>query len=330
MSERNVVGFRDGDRHGWMASWCGTLERIILGEAARQLLRRPLPDAGLAVLPVWLWRESAIPVGRKDRAAGGGKLLLPVRVVWDSGPLVLVRNAEKVSPLWDASGMGITLSGVVTLTGTNLGCARTVADWGDTPLGELEVPTLTGAELEAELKRLDADGHAAWWEAVQTLERYVERAVVQAHAYISADVAIGHERAPLLDQEALAMCCDRVLLGDEDEVSPVTRLLRRSLSPTAFVHVDPQRYVQRSLLRDSQLVVRKVVGDKPTGSKIRAIARELGVTNVDGAERVLGVYRERFPRDRMGLKRVVAALSVRPMVTSYLATSDGSEGGVRL
>lgn len=200
-------------------------------------------------------------------------------------------------------------------------------DDGNQPPPAAVVPELSPADLRSELARLIEDGTTAGWEAISELEGHVQRAVVSAHTYVSSDV--GSRR--LLDESDLLRVRDELLLGEVGAAgSPVMHLIEKSLDPLAFARVDPQRYLAVAINREAQRAIRQAVGDPITGSKIRRVARDLGVgpfqmppdDNLqfgalpqpaqDAVKRILAVYREQYPVDKMGWRRVVNALSVVP------------------
>lgn len=331
-------GFLSGERHGWMSSWCDTLARIVAGQDAKALVDDGLPRrAGVLVLPSFLWHRSGIDMGRKDRARGGGRLLMPVRIVWSHGTVVLVEPGDSVEVSWEASGLGVDLEGSVTLTAGATGWEVLSFLSGDVPPEGTKAPVLGPSDLASRLAEVVEDGTKAWWHAITSMEGYVEKAVRNAHRYITIDTHSDNGECPdtmrLLDDQALAACTDRLLLGDPekpDAPSSVVRLLNKSLQPGAFSRVDPEMFTQRAIRRDAQLEVRRCVGDPATGSKIRRTARDLGITNPDhgGAELVLREYQVRHPRDRMGLDRIKQAMTVCPVEMSSLVDEVDLDRGV--
>lgn len=329
-------GFGAGERHGWMNNWCGTLGHIITGRAADRLLESPLPDqAGLVALPSFLWREAGMNLGRKDRARGGGKLLMPIRVVWSSGAVAVINEGDTVL-YWEAEGSGIHQSGSLEVRlGSYGGGTLDITD-ADIPQHPVTVPATDRLSLEAELLGLSENGRHAWWHALASLEVYVDKAVRQAHRYVTLDAGIGTEEPPdsfrFLDEQAIVTATNRLLIGDLDDPgrpSSVVRLLHRSLEPGAFIKVDPEMFTQRAIRRDAQLEVRRVVGDPAQGSKIRRTARDLGATGLDddAIDLVLAEYRIRHPADKMGRRRIKKALQVRPVEISSIDDISAPDEG---
>jgi hypothetical protein len=84
------------------------------------------------------------------------------------------------------------------------------------------------------------------------------------------------------------------------------KLIDRCLAATTFRNVDPQRYVIASMRENADRAIRVALDDPRTGRKVRNIAKELGTRDPD---EILSVYRERFPKERTGIKLVKRALT---------------------
>lgn len=325
MTEQNAAGYQAGMRHGWMDSWCGYLSRVLAGDAASALLAAELPlRAGVVVLPSWVWESPQIDVGRKDHAQGGGRLRLPIRVQWDSGPVQVVPLGDTVKTFWQAEGLGIAQAGQTSISCTP-GSKESPQHVLGVPPDSVIVEDVPRSDLVAKLAAMVQDGAVARWEAVGLLETYVSSAVSKAHAYISKDVG-GADAPPLLDQIALDEVCDQMVVGSierGEDRSPLLRIVDNSLRPEAYLRVDPARAAQLALRRDAQQLVRRKVGDPKAGSKIRALARAMGFTmpyrDVQ-VQAILAEYRLRHPAEKMGIDRVRAALSVAPTMMSPART----------
>lgn len=302
-------------RHPWVDNICQLLERIILGREASKVLDR-LGElnggAELYVLPVWGWAVSRIDVGRKDRIVGSTeRLLLPVRLTWAPAPVVLLPAGEPASATFTATGMGHSAVGEVHLDGAASegelrdGGLEPTADWG---------PRVRGRTASrAALLQMVEDGKAAYWEVLTLLEAKVAHALDHATSAASADLAVSHERARALDSITLETLQAQMVYGSQDaasdEPSPMQRLVERCTHPGTFTKVDPERYVLTSVRRDARAVVRRALGDPHIGGKVRALAAELGTTDL---EAIVAEYRSRYPADRLSTDRAVAALSLRP------------------
>lgn len=270
-------------------------------------------------LPVFSWHPAGISVGRKDRAKDGGQLLLPIRLAWSKGAVIVIDPDRSERLDWSARGLGIHLTGQTTTAAREDAPAPRDLYELNTPPARIEVPVGSREDLREGLRALAADGQAARFEALMMAEPDIAAEIRMAHIHIVRstlpDPDGDIEGAALLDDEALQVSTNRMLLGDDDGASPLQDLLDKSTQPEAFINVDPQKFTRKYLHRTAQEEIRQTVGDPRAGTKIRGVARELGV---DGggrgaADLVLEEYRRRFPEDKMGMDRVLQALSVRPM-----------------
>lgn len=300
-------------RHPWVDRIAGMLARILHGRAAEAALEqvRSCPAPALFVLPKWAWVVSRIDVGRKDRIPGSEeRLLLPVRLMWRPAGVVVVTTGPTEAP-FTATGMGHTNTGTVLLDPSAPPGTGRLAD-GSLDPSEVWGPVVTGKQaVRAELTRLVEDGRVAYWEVLSLLEEKVERALNRATSTATRDMGLRAEHARALDEISLETLRSTMVYGDGEQEgpSPVQRLVEKCTSPTAFVRVDPERYLLTAVRRDARQEVRKALGDPRIGSKIRAVATELGPVGID---EIIAVYRQRYPGDRLSVNRALAALSLRP------------------
>ncbi|MGC0252645.1 hypothetical protein [Pseudactinotalea sp. Z1748] len=315
-------------RHPGVERLTGMLARILHGRAA-QVGREELKAAptgatlSLFVLPEWGWAISRIDVGRKDRIPGStDRLLLPVRLTWRPGSVVVANQVTKAH--FTAAGMGHNNTGTIHLDPGAEEARGSLAD-GTLDPDEVWGSVATGRRaVRGELDRLIEDGRGAYWEVLSLLEEKVERALHRATSTATQDMGPRAERAKALDDISLETLRSTMVYGDDaqDEPSPVQRLVEKCTSPTAFVRVDPERYVLTAVHRDARQEVRKAIGDPRIGSKIRAVAAELGPVGLD---ELIAAYRAKYPADRLSVNRALAALSLRPhpnASTFPLATDD--------
>lgn len=287
-------------RHEWIDALCARLERMILADAADALLAagEPAVDSYL-VAPVWLWRPARIDIGRKARRADGATMLMPVRVTWGPSPLVRLGPGEIAEMTWSLSGLGHDGAGQVVLRARSDGTLQVVS--GQAPDGQLP-------RLVSRIDDLSGDGKAARWEALMSLEGYVEKAVVRAICVVKADVLADDAAASsLIDDNSRDQVRDRMLLGDEQTVAPVIRLLERCKAPQVFAGVDPLRYVTVDLQRTAESEVRRAINDVPkVGRKVRLLRRAMPEATLD---EFLAEYRRNHPGDSLSWRRAVRALS---------------------
>ncbi len=315
------AGFGDHERHGATVDWCRSLSLVLSGQAAERLLAADaVPEhCGIVLLPNWLWSDS-LQVGRKSMARGGGTLLLPVRVNWSSGPVVLVADSSSATQDWEAHGPKFDAEGRTTVT-----CSSTMTAWDpsqlddmDTPPGAVVCGTMPRDQAVRHLRELAERGQLARWEAIETIRVWVERSVRHQHSWMSAEVT-GRDATPLLDYTALDRVADRILLGvPGDTTAPeAMRMVEQSLQPTAYVRAEPTLWLRTAIRRAVQQELRREIGDPNAGPRIRSVARGLGVTGAASEQDVLRVVtacREQYPNERIGAVRVRNALTAGPIL----------------
>ena len=99
------------DRHPSLVRICAHLDAMIAAQAAAGCGDPPQSGGVMWAAPAFGWALAAIDVGRKDRAADGTRLLLPVRLTWDT-PVVFVPTGGEVAHLtWSTCAMGHQASG---------------------------------------------------------------------------------------------------------------------------------------------------------------------------------------------------------------------------
>lgn len=293
-----------GARHEWIDELCARLERVLLGRVAEELLTTELPEtAALVVAPVWKWLAPRIDMGRKTRRADGDTMLMPVRMTWQPSPVMVL--TAPTAAAWSMVGLGHSGAGEVKLVPVEGACPDVTGEKFPTD-GELEVELLPHRELLGRLRHLVADGKQARWDAVMSLEHYVNRAVHSAVVAVSYDVVGGDNPHPVLDDTAKQSVADRMLLGSEEGPGRVGALLERCLRPGAFVKVDPLRYVVKDLHRSAEAEVRKTIGDPHIGRKIRAVQRTMPSASM---QEVIAAYRRTHPGDHLSTARATKALT---------------------
>lgn len=300
-------------RHEWIDTFCTRLHHTLVGQAAARLLEGNTPTNGtVVVLPSWAWLVPAIDIGRKAHRQDGRRMLMPVRLLWDGGPVQVLQPGQRTVADWSMFGMGHSACGRMDLDETLLRTRAVLGDDGEPD----DEPSLSAVQIARgrtvghALSRLVDAGKTARWDAVMSLESYVEQAVTGAVRIVSADILSGlaHAQAApdVLDETGQEQVRNQMLLGTEDRAGAVSRLIERCMAPVAFVKVDPLKYVTTDLRRAAELYVRQAVGDPPIGRKIRRVWRELPDATL---EELISTYNERHPSDDLSVKRAVRALT---------------------
>lgn len=288
----------DTARHEWIDTWCTRLQTILHTPNTDS----PTPDNRLIALPSWLWLAPAIDLGRKTVRADGRAMLMPVRLTWGTSDEHLVSLPAGTHELhWSALGLGHTATGTLTVTVTATGITHDGA-------GDL-VPADAGADNAAARAQLAAAAVEARWAARMSLEGYVERAVESAVATVTRDVMGLRVGLAVLDTHSIEQVRDTMLLGTDTSAGAVDRVIDRSLARSAFVKVDPLRYLTVDLQRAAEAYVRRAISDPPIGRKIRRVARSMPGASL---EQIISAYREVHPRDYLSDKRAARALTSGP------------------
>lgn len=286
----------------WFDGWASVSGRALYGECARALLDSGEVHGGqaLVLLPLWDFVVPGINMGRKGRNISK----FPVRRAW-SAPMLLVDENARWSGEWLIDDMGVKESGSVSVVASGSGCSRTEVGTGET---EVVAPVMPKRALVAELSSLAEDGELAWWELLMGFEGLVRSRVEQAHVALSIEVAGDSERStPLLDSRMLDSVVDRILFGSDNR-HPFKSLLARAMGDPSGRRADTLKYVSDSVRSMAWREIRRVSGDPNVGSKIRAVAREIGSSDV---HEVLDAYNER-EKSHVSAVTVVRALTVVP------------------
>ena len=292
-------------RHVSLHTLTRNLHRSLVGDRAAELLKNvpALPRrGGVLVTPSWTWRFPRIDVGHKGYNSDGERVLLPVRVTWDTSPVVVLERDEIFETGFAYSGMGVSGSGVSSITYTTEDVHAN--DTNEVP-DSLSVKIQYKGKVVEELERLVADGQQAQWDIMAQLMPFVETAVEATHRYVSAEVSPNGQ--PVLDTTGREHIVTTLMYGnDESGQSMILNLLDRCKQPGTFLKVDPWMFMRRAISSAAESAIRRSIQDPHIGRKIRRVAEEIGTTDVDI---VVDEYNKRFPKDRLARRRAEKALS---------------------
>lgn|GEM_PF-3263200 len=308
-------------RNDHLALLCWRLEKIIVGRAAAELQKHHDGQLSLAVLPVWLWRQPRMNMGRK------GLSVVPVRIDWATGPVVLL-DEQSLAVDWTATGGGWELSSDAVVSAS--GAAGPAAPPPFPRRSPEEVPSSFLAErfssteeTRRRLQQLAEDGEAARWELLEEMGKMVRKFLWRARS--SAIASLGDRvdfiTEALFSETDIELAADRLVLGVDGKKSRADRLIDRCCAPRAFSRVDPLRYVAVSLRCSARQAIGCMLGDPDAGSSIRNIAAELGLPShrqltKEEIQLVVKAYRALHPNDRLGVGRADAA--TRPRHLAHL------------
>lgn len=298
-------------KHASLAVLTVLMESILVGRAAEKALEEiELPSEGaLWIAPRFGWMLSRIKVGRKELGANGERLQMPVHLEWTE-PVRVVAEDETFVADWLTSSMGHLEHGSAQVsTSRSLYEPDVEVDEHSVPL-TVRLPLESEIEMRHRLAQLAEQGRHAMWELKMTWEPRVRSLVYKAHASSCIDISefTGAEMV-LLDRTAIDSVVDEFMYGVDDDAGKMHRIFEKVLLPQSMQKVDPLRYINAAVRRDAAEAVRQKIGDNRTGRKIRAVARELDSPDLDA---VVEAVRELYPRDKISVKRVHAALTVAP------------------
>lgn len=275
--------------------------------------------------------ESQLPTGpTSDQPSGGdqpretGQLAADPPEVDTIGPVLLVRGGGERRLRFEAVGVGVRVSGTTIVRAgravrqpMSLPPPATVASG---PIPEaVVVPAASRRAVIDGLQRIALDGTKAFWQARQMLECHGDWVLRRRLAAVTAEIGPA-EGERLLDETDLEVVRDELLLGDDGgRVSPAyDRIIERCLAPNAFARVDPQHRVMRSLRSATETALRRRIGDPHVGRKVRQLMHEESLESLGD---LVGRYGERWPKDRVGVRRIEAAL-LAAHATAPMSSSD--------
>ncbi len=322
--DENLSALAVNGRHASLWTLTELLHRIVVGRLAARLVEEgDLPvSGGLFVPESFGWMCSKINVGRKDNGRNGERLSMPVRLEWSEPLAVLTENTELV---WSTLSMGHDESGVCKVVLDDVGFEDQVEK------DEFGVPVFASVVTEPErvlrqrLTVIAEEGEMARWELRSLMAPRVRLMLRRAHFGVSHEVCAfqGMPDRLLLDEVALESVITDFLYGVEGRIGKLDAIVEKILTPESMRRVDPLRYVNRAVRRDAAEAIRQRVGDPRIGRRIRDVARDLDLRDV---ESVVAAVRDLYPKDKVSTDRVAAALSVQPDPMSGCLSMTRSDG----
>ncbi|MHB1973791.1 MAG: hypothetical protein ACYCR4_05815, partial [Acidimicrobiales bacterium] len=189
--------------HEWSARYTDLLADVIAGRAAREValtLRAAAPPGGrvaVVVLPSFVAVSPAIELGRKGRSPSGRPTMFPARVVWDGGPVRVVRAGARLAVGWDLTGLGVELTGSTVIDASGAVVASSPEPASPVVTHVVATPVSLPTAI-AELAKITERGDAAMWGARMLLESSAAHLLRRTHAAVAREVSDG-ESSALLD-----------------------------------------------------------------------------------------------------------------------------------
>jgi hypothetical protein len=324
-------------RHPYSAELCDRLEQIAWGDAATNILSRPLNRNSMALiqLPVFVWDHPLRTSGRKSKSRqDAARLLFPVRVKWagvDSS-ILLLESGTTVTLEWSAPGCkNIASKGTMVVHALKQGVmtnaeAREINFSTHVPPA-VSVSSVGRLKVRTALQRYANVGRDSRWRVLRMFEENLRWNFTRALASVDADVLSGtqprnggtHVRDSLSEFTRVIDVADaesiqtNILYGsDGDDKSLALTLIQRCLEGNAFDRVDPELYVRRWMFSTAESAIRRHIGDPHIGRTIRQVAREI---DSDDPVVVREEFAKRFPKKSLGVSRTEAALSAASRAT---------------
>lgn len=326
---------------------CASIGDKVTAGHAQALLESidSLPNVGTVIVaPNWTDAPPAIDVGRKGKTASGDTVLMPVRLDWQGGNVLVTDRASSPTRVVRIIGLGhdttietpvLEIREALSSDAESL-TSSSVSDMEDTdgadvlhmedrypksaPIGASTVPpTLVNFASKAHLRRilhgLVNKGNESSWGLVHSLEPFTLLKLNQANAYVAAELGEfrEHASATVLDDIDVEDLLTKLLYGDRAaatkdaaKTSVIIRMVERSTDPLTFRRVDPMHYIAVFIRARAEEAVRTRIGDPKIGPKIRRIATKTGAKSI---EEVIKNYREKYPNDSLAHRRAYMALT---------------------
>lgn len=220
--------------------------------------------------------------------------------------------------------LNLTIAGNDTATGADVAGSRTVS-----PIEPSAVIVYSGHELGRHLRKISEHGRAQMFALATLLTPYARDAVNRAsmrvhreiHAGDAVEAAVGH----IIDEIERESVLDQLMLGTRQTDSVVIRLIRRVAATDITVRKSVMQVMATAIWSGAETQVRAHIGDPHLGRVIRRLARQLddltGVATVD-ATNVLEAYKREFPDQRVGLGRIIDALTAGATVHSQTVSFE--------
>ncbi|MBN9214118.1 MAG: hypothetical protein J0J04_04755 [Microbacterium sp.] len=197
------------------------------------------------------------------------------------------------------------------------------------PLAPTVTHVFSAAEAERRLRRISEHGTAQMFALSGLLTPYAREAVNRASTRVYREIhGLDVETSAaehIIDEIERDSVLDELMLGTRQTDSVVIRLIRRVAATDATVCKSVMQFIATAIWSGAETQVRHHIGDPHLGRVIRRLARSLGTLtgNVeDDANNVLQAYRSEFPEQRLGIGRVIDALTAGATVHSQTVAFD--------
>lgn len=184
-------------------------------------------------------------------------------------------------------------------------------------------------ELTRQLKRISEHGREQMFALSGLLNPYARDAVNGASLRVyreihglDSDISAARH---IIDEIERDSVLDELMLGTHQADSVVIRLIRRVAATDVTVCKSVMQVMATAIWSGAETQVRHHIGDPHLGRVIRRLARDLGYFAGNGdvdAGSVLEAYKQEFPDQRVGIGRVVDALTAGATVNTQITAFD--------
>lgn len=249
-----------------------------------------------------------------------GERFVDVFLGWENGPVVTVPLGGARDVAWTYVEHGKTRRGSATLTASAGSGLVTVTGEHPAEADQPVVLALLGARrVERMVRKLTTQAQSSEWTLISELERYILFSLETASRRVAREIEGDVEDTDIVDYYAdrdnhgvidkitIDKLAGELLYGAEGAVA--TSVLRRLVLRCATTAINQQplgAYLAVNIYSQAELHVRREIGDPHVGRKVRRLARETGAADI---ETLIAAYRKAHPRDELGRKRAIAALT---------------------
>ena len=244
---------------------------------------------------------------------------------WSTGSVIAVPRGTQYTAEWHVVEHGRRRSGTSLFAVVGADPAQvdgTYPDGADQPRA---IGTARAGDYPALLAGLRERARRAEWELLLALEHYLGVSLAAANRrvareldgdldYDAVDLYADRSNHGAVDGVSLEKLAGELLFGREDggATSVVVRLIRRCAT-TAINQQPVPAYLAVNIASAAEEAIRREIKDPHIGRKVRRIARSLGNPDL---EAVIAEYRKVHPKDELGRRRALAALSAGKTIDS--------------
>lgn len=262
-----------------------------------------------------------------------GTRLVDAHLAWAHGTVVAVpRSGEALTLPWSVVEHGKKHSGTAQLAVTSSG------EWDLTGYPEhTELPVAYGGVSRGYKRmraRLAEDGKTAAWRLLADLETHVTRALEAANRTVARelegdtrpddeiDLFVDRSNHGAVDAITLENLAGELMYGKDgsSDGSVLLRLITRCAT-TAINQQPVGSYLAVNILSAAEVAIRRYLNDPHIGRKVRRLARELSITDLDT---LLAAYRKAHPQDELGRRRAINALSAGKTLDATSSPMDSA------